>query len=365
MKNLYNPYEIAFCGYSNTGKTTLICQLIKLLKNKFSIGYIKSDAHKFQLDQEGKDTYNATKSGAILSSIHNQTNRAIIENKPSDYFWGKTFFLDYDFIFIEGYKKMSNIKKIIFLDDQNQILSSLNKEDILAFIGKNLTNKIDKNYPYFHRDDITGIKTFILQHFYKKSQKIKINGLILGGGASQRMGTDKCNISYKKDQSITRQMADVIRPFCKNIYFSCRSNQQLNDDISSISLLYDSLLNVGPLGGMISAFEYSPSTAWLIIACDLPYIEKSTIETLFKNYNPYNYATAFKSEYDNFPEPLCTLYSPKSLSRFYQLLATGEKCPRKMLINSSITMIKQLNTHWLDNANTPEEATIIKQNFKL
>ena len=41
----------------------------------------------------------------------------------------------------------------------------------------------------------------------------------------------------------------------------------------------------------------------------------------------------------------------------------GKKCPRKMLIHSPITLIKQKNPRWLDNANTPEQAEIIKKNL--
>ena len=56
---LFNPFEIAFCGYSETGKTTLITSLLKELSPQHKIGYVKHDAHKFQIDYEGKDTYKA------------------------------------------------------------------------------------------------------------------------------------------------------------------------------------------------------------------------------------------------------------------------------------------------------------------
>ena len=361
MKFLYNPYELTFCGFSNSGKTTLICRLIEKLKKQFSIAYIKSDAHSFELDKEGKDSYKATEAGAITTAIHNKTSRATIEQKPKDDFWQRTSFLDADIVFIEGYKSNASLKKIVFLDDHEDILSKIDCQNIIAFIGNTSLSHTHKSIPYFHRDNIEEIELLIKKYFLHQTQQIPLNGLILGGGKSQRMKQDKCNMTYNNQQSITHEMAELISPFCKKVYFSCRQEQPLHKDIKNITLLYDRILNYGPLGGMITAFEHNPLSSWLILACDLPFVEKDTIKCLLENYNPYNYATAFQSNYDEFPEPLCTLYSPKSLSRFYQLISLGSKCPRKMLINSPITLVKQKKSYWLDNANTPQQALEIQK----
>ena len=61
---LYHHKEISFCGYSGSGKTTLICTILDELNSEYKIGYIKHDAHNFQMDKPGKDTYEARKSGA-------------------------------------------------------------------------------------------------------------------------------------------------------------------------------------------------------------------------------------------------------------------------------------------------------------
>ena len=50
-KELFHSQEVLFCGYSGSGKTTLISKLINGMSNKLDIGYVKHDAHNFEIDQ--------------------------------------------------------------------------------------------------------------------------------------------------------------------------------------------------------------------------------------------------------------------------------------------------------------------------
>ena len=57
--------KIGLAGLSGTGKTTLMAKLVrKFAENNISVGYIKHDGHRFEMDREGKDTDVARKSGA-------------------------------------------------------------------------------------------------------------------------------------------------------------------------------------------------------------------------------------------------------------------------------------------------------------
>ena len=364
MSYLYNPYEIAFCGFSGVGKTTLISSLIKRFEKQFSIAYVKSDAHKFSVDYQGKDTYKATEAGVQTSAIHSSTSRTIMEERAIDFFWGKSTFLDADFLFIEGYKWGNNLKKIVFLDTKKLILNEINMDEVSAFIIPNTMNDFNHpNIPCFYRDEVNAIAKHIFLEFTKLRNTTKFKGLVLGGGKSVRMGEDKYCMNYQGHRNISLKMNDLLKIFCDEVLFSCRVGQKLTEEMKEMKILHDRLLNYGPLGAIISALEYDSSSSWIIVACDLPYVSEKTFQYLVDNYNPYNYATCFKSQYDNLPEPLCTIYSPKSLSRCYQLLSLKKKCPRKMLIHSPITMLNQQDSRWLDNANTREQAIIIKKDI--
>ncbi|MCK5901547.1 MAG: molybdopterin-guanine dinucleotide biosynthesis protein B [Cocleimonas sp.] len=79
---------LGFAAYSGTGKTTLLCQLIPLLKEKgIKIGVIKHAHHHFDIDHPKKDSYELRKAGAetLLIASHKRT-AIIIEHahEPQD-----------------------------------------------------------------------------------------------------------------------------------------------------------------------------------------------------------------------------------------------------------------------------------------
>ncbi|MCK5811104.1 MAG: molybdopterin-guanine dinucleotide biosynthesis protein B [Cocleimonas sp.] len=81
------PPLIGFAAYSGTGKTTLLCQLIPLLKKQgLRIGVIKHAHHDFDIDHPKKDSYELRKSGAdtLLITSHKRTAIMIEHPKISD-----------------------------------------------------------------------------------------------------------------------------------------------------------------------------------------------------------------------------------------------------------------------------------------
>jgi molybdopterin-guanine dinucleotide biosynthesis protein A len=61
------------------------------------------------------------------------------------------------------------------------------------------------------------------------------------------------------------------------------------------------------------------------------------------------------------PEPLITIWEPKSYGTMLSFLAQGYSCPRKVLMNSDARIITAPNPEKLTNVNTPEDATRITQ----
>ena len=99
---------------SNVGKTTLIEGLIKELKLKgYSVGTIKHDAHEFEIDKKGKDTYRHRMAGADTIIISSKKRMAMIKELEDEIPLEKLIAMmeDKDFIIVEGYKK-SSLKKI-------------------------------------------------------------------------------------------------------------------------------------------------------------------------------------------------------------------------------------------------------------
>ncbi len=99
---------VAIVGKSDAGKTTLIEKLIPELKRRgYRVATIKHDAHHFEIDHPGKDSYRHFQAGADWTVIGSPEKLALIRRLDRE------FTLDeiaaqidgVDLILTEGYKR--------------------------------------------------------------------------------------------------------------------------------------------------------------------------------------------------------------------------------------------------------------------
>lgn len=102
---------------SNVGKTTVIEGMIKELKSRgYSVGTIKHDAHGFDIDKKGKDTYRHREAGSETVIISSRNRMAMIKEVENEIPLEELINMvsDKDFVIVEGYKKSSLQKIEIF-----------------------------------------------------------------------------------------------------------------------------------------------------------------------------------------------------------------------------------------------------------
>ena len=100
---------IAFAAYSGTGKTTLIEKIIRCLKEKgVRLAVIKHDAHDFDIDHEGKDTWRFTQAGADMTIIGSSVKTAIIDQREHSVQEIISRISGVDLILVEGYTKSTS-----------------------------------------------------------------------------------------------------------------------------------------------------------------------------------------------------------------------------------------------------------------
>ena len=196
----------------------------------------------------------------------------------------------------------------------------------------------------------------------KETDFPQLNGLVLAGGKSLRMGNPKDKINWHgKEQRY--YAADLLAPFCENVFISCRQDQLEHFD-TDYHALTDTFLNMGPFGGILSALRAQRDKAWLVVACDLPLLDKNSLEFLIRSRDAEKAATTYESPFDGLPEPLITIWEPKSYPLLLNFLGLGNTCPRKVLMNSDTLILKPNNPDALMNVNTPEEMTKAKEILK-
>ena len=179
-------------------------------------------------------------------------------------------------------------------------------------------------------------------------------GLVLAGGRSTRMKQDKAALAYHGRSQLEWAM-ELIAPFVERAFVSVRPDQTQDATRARFAQIVDTQDNLGPIAGIVAAQAQHPDVAWLVLACDLPFLDAATLKHLAWARDPDRPATAYRSSHDGLPEPLCAIYEPSSREAILSYVATGKNCPCKFLIRSEAHLIEEPNPRALDNVNTPEE----------
>jgi len=323
-------------------------------------------------------------------TFHHQGNLSITTSEPINEYVQRIQFSQFDYVFING-NHYAGEKQIILLDPEKE--ASINKRidqifDVQFFVK--LTDDIEpfeslkEKFPNWSEVPSYGLNEIekITKHISKLiSETIpSIKGLVLTGGKSTRMGTDKSALEYhgKPQKAVVKELLEnqgfetfySVRPFDS----AQGDNKELNVTSSEVTErsrsegeksqneneIEDTFFNLGPFGGICSAFQKDPNSGWMVLATDLPFVNEDLVKLLLEKRNPSKVATAIKGKGKQFPEPLIAIYEPKAYPVLLQYLAQGYSCPRKMLINSDVEIV-EVEDDLIRNINTPEEFDAAKK----
>lgn len=129
----------SFIGSSGSGKTTFLEKLIPILKGKgLKVGVIKHDAHKFEIDKPGKDSYRFKSAGADVVAISSAEKMAFVKSFENTPFTLEEIVIRYfsgmDIVITEGYKKSRIPKFEIFRKGNSTPFLSSEKDELIGII---------------------------------------------------------------------------------------------------------------------------------------------------------------------------------------------------------------------------------------
>lgn len=182
-----------------------------------------------------------------------------------------------------------------------------------------------------------------------------LNGLILIGGKSRRMGTPKEKMVWH-DKLQREYLADLLAPYCAQVCFSCRPEQCAELGQQPFPVLPDAHLDIGPMGGILSAFESDTHSAWLVLACDLPFVNEQALKQLIAHRDSSKMVTAFRNPINGLPEPLIAIWEPQSYRTLQEVATAGNYALRQALDNMPVQILTPADPTILFNVNTPQEA---------
>lgn len=341
---LFGRNELAILGTPCGQIKKLAHALIDRLSAKHQIAYVDAD-HASARDASAIDPRSTLAQKATLEATDKIDFQRLDLLEHPDSYTQKAYYYDHDLVLVNGNHFLAQ-SQIAVIDPKKPLDRKLSKlTDIKLFLLKSAEGEIPEfikehqpnwaSIPVLRIDQYEEIAANIVG--WLESRKPQVKGLVLAGGKSERMQQDKGLLDYH-GQAQRDYVYDQLRPFCSEVYISCRQDQQLDLEAHQKSIA-DRFLDLGPFGALLSAFMSDPNTAWMAVACDLPFLTDTTMEFLINHRDTSRVATTFKSPFDEFPEPLITVWEPRAYPKLLNFLGLGYSCPRKVLINSNTKIL--------------------------
>jgi molybdopterin-guanine dinucleotide biosynthesis protein A len=173
------------------------------------------------------------------------------------------------------------------------------------------------------------------------------------------MQRDKAALPYQGKSQLDRAF-ELVQRHVSKVFVSVRSTQVTEPTRALRPLIIDSVEGGGPIVGIRSAMAAHPGAAWMVVACDLPFLTDAAIEQLIAERDPSVLATAYSSTHDGLPEPLCAIWEPAAAAAIAAYSQSGGICPRKFLRTHPVKLIEPRDRRALDNVNTPEEYALAR-----
>ncbi len=343
---------LAVCGFSGSGKTTLLEEAIpRLVERGLTVAVVKHDAHGFEVDRPGKDSDRLFRAGATvtLSGGEQQFERrgpASMLSLPAVL---ARLGRDHDLLLVEGHKDTPLPK--FWLGSAEALDVPPNVTNIVGTLAWN-SPRLAAFMEFVDRWLPTAWNARPLCH-----------GLLMGG-TSSRMGAVK-QVLHFGGRALGEIAADALAAGRDDPAVVVLGPGVLPEALKSCVQLPDSPGFAGPGAGLIAAHRWAPEAAWIVAACDHPWLRSRHVEWLAAQRQPGRWAV-IPMQPDGHPCPTLAMYEPQALElleRQAQADPAYDGHP-SLLLDLPRTLVlappAELADGW-KNVNTPEELRAEKE----
>jgi len=190
--------------------------------------------------------------------------------------------------------------------------------------------------------------------------KTNITGIILAGGKSSRMGTDKGFVMLD-GHSFMSHIIKAVKPLVKDIIIV---SDNPDYDFFNLKRVEDIMTDAGPLAGLYSGLHNSQTENNIVLSCDVPLINTTVLNILIADIK--NDIDIVQLESNHKTMPLVALYKKRCSATCLDLLKKGERRLR-FAVNQFKTRTIVLDKHleqYLKNINTIDELNALKNEIE-
>ncbi|MFT5593815.1 MAG: molybdopterin-guanine dinucleotide biosynthesis protein A [Oceanicoccus sp.] len=178
-----------------------------------------------------------------------------------------------------------------------------------------------------------------------------IDGILLAGGRSSRMGQDKA-LLRRDHRDMFFYILDTMEPLRLNTIYVSRNREQIRY-LTRYPMINDLHEKLGPLGGIYSVMQHSESDGFLIVPVDLPLIETHDLHRLFKMGCAHNKPVHFNHHF----LPLF-LPNTKEIKHYLSSVINGDiqnRSIKSLCRRFDAIALKPNDETRLSNTNTPDQ----------
>ncbi len=181
-----------------------------------------------------------------------------------------------------------------------------------------------------------------------------ITGIILAGGKSSRMGSEKGLILFDGKPFI-QHIIEAVQPLVDEIMI-VSSNPDY--DTFGITRVEDIIPDAGPIAGLHAGLTHSKTTHNLVVSCDVPLITSEFLKKLVQEKEDYD---IIQFEMEGKTIPLIALYQKRCAETCVELLTNGERRLRKLVsvVKTKTIPVSEKNHVLVTNINTVEDLKVI------
>jgi len=166
-----NPPVVSIVAKSGTGKTTLLEKLIAEMKRRgHKVGVIKHDAHRFEIDHKGKDSWRLTRAGADTMLITSSDKLAMVKRYPPELEPSlaesvAAYCKDVDIVLTEGFKKSAMPKIEVHRRARSDKLLCRDEGHDPTLIAVAADSQLEVDVPLYDINDTKGLCDLITERF--------------------------------------------------------------------------------------------------------------------------------------------------------------------------------------------------------
>ena len=156
-------------------------------------------------------------------------------------------------------------------------------------------------------------------------------GLVVCGGQSTRMGTDKSLLKYH-DIAQRYYVYQMLEGFCDKVFISCNTDQAIEiDEFYNLIIDKPPYVNIGPMAALLSANLMYPDASFLVLGCEYPFITQNDLKKLIESRETETEAICFYNPETQFEEPLLAIYENRCLVKLHHYFKEGNYSVRHFL----------------------------------